>query len=292
MITSATSPLPRQILTTLLPHLRVAAAYAQTIQARIVEQPEKGHEDGIFATALTDADLSIQTFVEVLLLGYFPRLRFYGEEQGDSFNTKYFRATDFGEKGDYLVTLDPIDGTRCYADGHRNYQIILNVLNPDAVEASLIIQPAENRYYYGIRGEGAYWGVLSDPLEDCRPLKINPHNNRIYLGGGAGHFAAQISNPYQAYDVYKSYSSEIQMPAPVNILSSDYAGAILGRAHLLDGVAISFLAQEAGCIVTTHEGHPPLPLNTCQNHRLPGLLIAPTKAVHHDLCQIVQACDL
>jgi 3'-phosphoadenosine 5'-phosphosulfate (PAPS) 3'-phosphatase len=33
-----------------------------------------------------------------------------------------------GDKNDYLVTLDPIDGTQFYLDGHSNYQIILSVL--------------------------------------------------------------------------------------------------------------------------------------------------------------------
>lgn len=151
------TPTPRQILQALLPHLRVAAAYAQEIQSCIAAQPEKD-SDNIFVSALTDADLSIQTFVEVLLLGLFPTVRFHGEEHEKSHNTKYFRALDLGPQDDYLVTLDPIDGTRFYLDGHANYQIILNVLNADGFEAALVIRPAYGRYFYALRGEGLFQG--------------------------------------------------------------------------------------------------------------------------------------
>ena len=100
---------PRQILTTLLPYLKTAGAYAQQIQAQIQAQPDKADKgDNFFASALSDADLSIQTMMEVVLLGLFPQVRFFGEEYEQTYNTKYFRAIDLGEPGDYLITLDPI----------------------------------------------------------------------------------------------------------------------------------------------------------------------------------------
>ena len=274
-----------KILARLLPHLRVAAAYASHVQSQIRQQPEKG--GGLFTSVLTDADLSVQTFVEVLLLGYFPQVRFYGEEHAKSFNTRYFSSIEFGEPGDYLVTLDPIDGTRYYADGHRSYQIILNVLSGDVVEASLIIQPALHRYCYGLRGQGAYWGALEQSLDQCQPLAMAPKSQRIYLGGGAGHFGARVAAPYEPYDIYQVYSSTVPMPSMASLLDGAYAGAILGRAQVLDGVAIAFLAQEAGWIVTAHDGSPPPPLASCADYQLPGLLIAPTAAVHRDLLAIV-----
>lgn len=281
-------PSPRQILTTLLPHLKVAAAYAHEIQSRIVEQPEKDYPDNIFASALTDADLSVQTFVEVLLLGYFPQLRFYGEEHEKAFNTKYFRAIDLGPQGDYLVTLDPIDGTRFYADGHANYQIILTVLNADGFEAALLIHPAQNSYLYALRGEGAFVGQLSDGMEDCQPLKIESQDNVIYLGGGAIEFAARLPDRYRAYDLYVAYSKEIQMPNMASVLSGAYAGSILAGAQWIDGAAIAFLAQEAGCIVTTHDGSALPPLHACADYRWPGLLIATSPTVHADLLATVR----
>ena len=282
-------PSPRQILSTLLPHLRVAAAYASDIQSRIIEQPAKDYPGNIFAAALTDADLSVQTFVEVLLLGYFPQLRFFGEEHAKTFNTKYFRAIDLGPQGDYLITLDPIDGTRCYADGHSNYQIILNVLNADDFEATLFIRPSQNRYCFALRGEGAFFGALTDDMDDCQPLTIQPQNTIIHLGGGAGEFASRIRAPYAAYDLHVEYSAQTQMPTLGDLLlDGAYAGAILSRANFLDAAAIAFIAREAGCIVTTHDGDPPPPLHACEGNCWPGLFIATDQAVHDALQLVVQ----
>jgi fructose-1,6-bisphosphatase/inositol monophosphatase family enzyme len=142
-------PLPREILQTLLPHLRLAASYARQIQARITSLPAKDVEGNILAAALTDADLSIQTMVEVALLGAYPNLAFYGEEYAQSRNTKYFSSTELNTNN-YLITLDPIDGTQYYLDGFDNYQIILSILNTDSYEAVIAISPAQDCYYYSI----------------------------------------------------------------------------------------------------------------------------------------------
>ncbi|HEY9858651.1 MAG TPA: inositol monophosphatase family protein [Candidatus Obscuribacterales bacterium] len=141
------TPSPRLFLETLFPYLKVAAAYACQIQAKIVAHPAKDASDDFFAAALSDADLSIQTLVEVALLGTFPNIRFYGEEYEQSYNTQYFRSIELGPQDDYLVTLDPIDGTQFYLDGHSNYQIILSILNRDEFEAAIALSPAQNTYY-------------------------------------------------------------------------------------------------------------------------------------------------
>lgn len=57
----STSPTPQQILDTLWPFLQVAATYAHHLQAQMRVHPAKAGADNPFASALTDADLSIQT---------------------------------------------------------------------------------------------------------------------------------------------------------------------------------------------------------------------------------------
>ncbi len=169
------SPSPKDILSELLSSLKTAGAYAQQIQKRIAIHPDKYEGDHVFANALTDADLSVQTFIEVTLLAKFPSVRFYGEEYESSYNTKYFRAIDLGSQDDYLVTLDPIDGTRYYMDGHPNYLVILTVINADGFEAAIALSPANDRYYYSLRGQGTFVGTMDDDLDQCKPLKIeNP----------------------------------------------------------------------------------------------------------------------
>lgn len=282
-------PTPREILRTLLPHLRVAAGYADCIQSKIAALPAKDEGNNFFATALTDADLSIQTLIELALLGSFPQIRFHGEEYEQSRNTKYFRATDLGEPNDYLITLDPIDGTKFYLDGHDNYQIILAILNTDDFEAVIAISPATDTYYYALRGEGAYWGSLDKDLETCEPLKVaNPQPN-ILLGWDMGGLKTNLTDKYQVIDVQQDYSVSDPIPNTNAIFTSDrLTGAILRRGKFIDGGALAFLAREAGCIVTTLDGGELPSLADCQNLSLPGLIIATSNEVHRDL---VAACQ-
>jgi fructose-1,6-bisphosphatase/inositol monophosphatase family enzyme len=282
------TPSPRLILETLLPHLKVAAAYAQQIQTQIIARPHKEEQESFFAAALSDADLSIQTLVEVALLGTFPNLRFYGEEYDQSYNTKYFRAIDLGTKDDYLITLDPIDGTQFYLDGHSNYQIILSVLNCDEYEAVIAISPGENTYYYALRGQGAFQGTLEQKLDDCSPLRVAQTSPTILLGWGMDALAPKLNEHYKVLNFATSYSKEIQIPSINGILKGDLAGAVIRESKFLDGAALAFLAQKAGCIVTTFEGSPPPPLYECENYERPGLIMATSSSVHQHLLEAAE----
>lgn len=279
-------PSPREILATLLPHLRVAARYAQQIQPYIAARPSKA--GNLFAAALSDADLSIQTLVEVALLGHFPNIRFYGEEFEQAYNTKYFRAIDLGPPGDYLVTLDPIDGTQFYLDGHPNYQIILTVLDADEFAAAIALNPAHHTYYYALRNEGCWQGSLNDDLENCRPLTVNPPDPVIFLGWGLGRFAPLLQSNYRVIDIATDYSREHPVPSVNGILTGEVSGVVLRGGKFIDGAALAFLAQEAGCIITTWEGTPLPPLHTSESYSRPPLLMATSPAVHQHLLAAVR----
>ena len=285
----SSNPTPRLILATLLPYLKVAAAYAREIQPRIATLPAKELGENFFAAALTDADLAIQNLVEVVLLGTFPHLRFYGEEHQSSANTKYFRGINLVEPGDYLVTLDPIDGTQFYLDGHSNYQIILSILNTDDFEAVLAISPAEEVYFYALRGEGAFQGKLEVDLNACRPLEIVATEPRLLLGWGMSELAPFLSQEYEVIDVANSYSAQRQIPNLNGILNGDLAGAVIEAGKFIDGAALAFLAREAGCLVTTLEGSTPPPLSECQDYSQPGLIVAASESVHQDLLSAWQS---
>ncbi|MFW9264857.1 inositol monophosphatase family protein [Nostoc sp. CALU 546] len=285
----STKPTTRLILETLLPHLKVAAAYANVLQPKIAALPAKEQGNNFFSAALTDADVAIQNLVEVVLLGTFPDIRFYGEEYESSNNTKYFRATDLGSEGDYLVTLDPIDGTKFYMDGHSNYQIILSILNSDDFEAVIAISPAQNIYFYAIRGEGAFKGTLEMNLEACAPLQIISAKPSILLGWGMNAIAPLLKDRYQVLDIATDYSSDIQIPNLNGIFSGDLSGAVIKSGKFIDGAALAFIAREAGWIVTTLDGSTLPPLHTCQNYSLPGLIVAASKSVHQDLLLAMQS---
>jgi fructose-1,6-bisphosphatase/inositol monophosphatase family enzyme len=296
------NPSPREILATLLPHLRLAAGYARQIQTKIATLPAKGAGDNFFAAALTDADLSIQTLVEVALLAKFPRLSFYGEEYEQSRNTKYFGSTTLGRQDDYLITLDPIDGTKFYLDGFDNYQIILSILNRDHFEAAIAISPAQDCYYYALRGEGIYRGSLDADLDDCIPWRLIDGEDRrenktiinpkpvILLGWGMAHLKPALIDKYQVIDLENCYSSEIKLPNYNGIFSGDIIGWATKRGKFIDSAAIAFMSQEAGCIVTDFNGLSLASLHTCQDYSYNGAVVGASKKVHQDLLSACQNC--
>ena len=284
------TPTPRQILETVLPSLRLAAGYARHIQARISAQPDKTGPN-MYSTALTDADLSIQTFVEVVLLGSFPTIRFFGEEFEQSYNTKYFRAIDLGPDTDYLVTLDPIDGTLFYMDGFPNYQIILTVLNADDFEAVIAVSPAEDCYYYALRGQGTFINQLDNDLDAGQPLKIPP-KDAVFLGTRMSGMRSKLSDSYHTISAVEDYSREKGIPSVNGILKGDLGGVILAAGKFIDGAALAFLAREAGCIVTDHHGQALPRLDQCRDYQWPGVAISTSKAMHQDLISALDGFDI
>ncbi|NEP61223.1 MAG: inositol monophosphatase family protein, partial [Symploca sp. SIO2G7] len=247
---------PREILDALLPSLKIAAGYARKIQMSIASHPDKFDSENFFATALTDADLSIQTFIEVTLLSLFPDIRFYGEEFEKTYNTKYFRSIELGPQNDYLVTLDPIDGTRFYMDGHPSYQIIFTVLNADGFEAVIALSPALNRFYYSLRGQGTFYGTLADDIDSAQPLKIEAPKNQVLLGWALNHLADPLKGSFDIISVKTDYSREVAIPNTNGLLTGDLTGAILAVGQFIDGGALSWMAQEMGYIISDHHGNP------------------------------------
>ena len=281
-------PSPREILQTLLPQLRVAAGYARQIQNKIIALPDKDAGGNFLSAALTDADLSIQTIVEVALLGTFPELAFYGEEYEQSRNTKYFVATELNKGSDYLVTLDPIDGTQYYLDGFDNYQIILSILNAERYEAVIAIYPARDCYFYTLKDTGVYEGKLERDLDECQPLKINNPSPNILLGWGMAHLKPGLQHKYRVIDIENAYSSAQQFPNYNGIFSGDLIGWVTKRGKFIDSAALAFMAQQNGCIVTGFDGIPLPPLRSCKNYSYEGAIVANSAELHQDLLAACQ----
>lgn len=281
-------PSPKEILSELLPFLKVAGTYAQEIQKRISIHPDKYDGDHLFANALTDADLSIQTFIEVTLLAKFPNVRFYGEEYEQTYNTKYFRAIDLGDQGDYLVTLDPIDGTRYYMDGHPNYLVMMTVVNADGFEAAIALSPANNCYYYALRGQGTFIGSMEDSLDECKPLKIEDPGEKVVLGTALSPIADRVRSHYPVIDLKTEYSSELPVPPINGLLTGEVAGVILASAQFIDTAALAWMASEMGYPMTTYEGEPLPKPSECENYRITEVIVSANQTMQNKLIEIMR----
>ncbi|MEM6451184.1 MAG: inositol monophosphatase family protein [Cyanobacteria bacterium P01_D01_bin.105] len=286
---SSISHTPKEILATLLPFLKVASAYAAQIQQGISARPDKYDGEHLFANALTDADLSIQTFMEVVLLAKFPNMRFYGEEYETTYNTKYFRAIDLGPQGDYLITLDPIDGTLYYKDGHPNYLVMLTILNADEFEAAIALSPANDCYYYSLRNQGTFKGAMADDLDDCKPLKIEDPGETVLLGWALSHLADEARSQFSSViDIKTDYSQETPVPPINGLLTGEVAGVMLASAQFIDTAALAWMASEMGYYISTFDGSALPLLSACENYRRQEIIVSATKKMQKQLIQIAQ----
>jgi hypothetical protein len=111
----------------------------------------------------------------------------------------------------------------------------------------------------------------------------------VYLGGTLSHLAAPLRQHFRVIYLPTDYSPTVVVPNHTGILDGSLMGSVLAPAHWIDGAAIAFLAQEAGCIVTTLTGDPLPPLHTCPAYYRPGVVIGTTPAVHQRLLEIITA---
>lgn len=275
----------RQILHTILPYLKTAGDYAFQIQSRIAEQPDKVDMPNFFAAALSDADLSVQTFVEVALLAHFPKIRFFGEEYEKSYNTKYFSSIELGQDDELLVTLDPIDGTRFYLDNFPNFQIILTVLNQDGYEGVLALSPAKKEYFYALKGEGTFRGHWDDGMESCQlmSVSIDSEHPKLLLGFAMQSWAEKMQQDFTLIKVAEDYSAQELIPNVNGLLTGDLEGAVLAKGNWIDGGAIAFLVEEAGGRVTDLEGNPLPSLTQCEDRHFSGMIIATSGDIHQKI---------
>ena len=270
------------IIKTLLPTIKLAGDYACNIQSQIQAQPEKSeHGDNFYATALSDADLTIQTTIELAMLARFPQLHFFGEEYQKSYNTKYFKSIAFGNENDILVTLDPIDGTRPYLDGLPCFSIVLSIIKNRQYEAVFVLQPSRKHYFYALREKGAFIADMDKDLSLAQPLTLQSLNSQqIYLSFGLQHQIEIFSPEFTTWCSATDYNPKQIFPHYLDFLQGNLAGFVIAKGNLIDSAAFAFICQEAGAIVTLFDGDSFEPFENVNNMRINGLIIAPNNHIH------------
>jgi fructose-1,6-bisphosphatase/inositol monophosphatase family enzyme len=258
----------------------VAGRYALSVQHRVAHQSLKSQYDNVFAQALTDADLSVQGFIEVSLLAEFPEVGFFGEEESHSLNMKYFPAD-----APYTVYLDPIDGTRYYQDGSPLFNVILMVVHDQKIEAAVVAMPARDRYFWGIRGRGTYCAnhqqVVTAPEHDIfgHPVTLNPKSD-IVLSNGMPEVS--LGKDWSHIDVLEAYSPGFDR-CITDVLAGQ-ARAVFGReAGLIDWGAIGFLVKEAGGVVSDLTGQALGPIDKEGDFKYPSFLAVADLSAHAQL---------
>ncbi len=143
-----------------------------------IEQVRK--EDGSPSTAV---EVEMEQLARRKLRAFFPEAVFFGEELGDE-----------PKQSEYLLVIDPIDGTRNFLAGFGNYSITLGILRGKIPLFSLVCAPVSGEMYFRIGNEQSFLFLIPErgkspelhplPLftpSDDKPILVNLHPSRKAL---------------------------------------------------------------------------------------------------------------
>lgn len=233
-----------------LPVLVTAGDFAREIQPRISGPAQKPGQNP-WVQAITDADQSVQTFVEVATLARFPTAGFYGEEQEQSRNARYFPL-----EAPTMVWLDPINGTFLYKNQQPGWDIILSITHQGRLLAAISYMPVRERFYLAIRGHGAFIGDRhSRRLGDLARL-TTVAGSTVCLTYQAPEALARLRGQWDAFDIVDDYDPERGFDNLNDLFTGRLGAYASNSADLLDWGAMAFIVSQAGGTASALDGRP------------------------------------
>jgi myo-inositol-1(or 4)-monophosphatase len=214
---------------------------------------------------VTAADVEIDRLLHERLIGAFPDDAWLSEERADD-QTRLQRRR--------VWVVDPIDGTRAFANGLPEFAISIALLVEGAPVLGAVVNPATGECFEAERGCGAWQAGLRlrvsahDRLEGARLLSTRTEMRRR-------HWPALM--PEAAFTDLSSLAYKLALVA-----AGRFDGLISRRAsHDWDLAAAQLLIDQAGGVLTTADGAH-LALNQPEL-RHAGLVAAGTEALHRAL---------
>lgn len=267
---------PQEIITYLLPFVATAGSYSAQIQKEVGMHDAKPGET-IFHSALSDADVTIQAYIEVALLAKFPHVSFFSEEQEQSLNRKYF-ADDY----ELEVLLDPIDGTRSYVDSREQYQVIVTIHDRTQIVGAICHMPRRGHCYTAVRGGGAF--ILTEE-EVRRAAQGKRHSVAGALGPvlvfNRPDLVEKLSPHVEVVDLLTSYLETPGEHNMTDLIEGRASATLHAPCQGIDGGALALIASEAGAVVSDFSGKPLASFRTCPKRTVPDSLVATSAELHN-----------
>ncbi len=211
----------------------VAGAAVLQIQRSDITISRKSNRD-----IVTQADLLANDILKEQLLAHWPQAGWLSEESVDD-------AARLQKKQVWII--DPIDGTKEYAQGIPEYALSAALVEQGVVLLAAVFNPAKNELFLAERGVGAWLGA---ERIHCR----STNQNRFSLLASRSEFDRGEWAAFQQHDVQVVGSIAYKLA----LVAAGKADATfsLGPKNEWDIAAGVLLVQEAGGIVTNQNGLP------------------------------------
>jgi len=276
-----------QIIEYLMPFVATAGSYSAAVQGRVDVHEAKGGPTA-FHHALSDADISIQGYLEVALLAKYPEVSFFSEEQSKSLNAKYFP-----KDSELEVLLDPIDGTRAYISQREHYQIIVTLHDHKQIVGAMCYMPRLGRCYVASRGRGAFIRTH----QQCRAGEIGERLNVTQSVGPVLVFnrpdlverlgtALEVRDLVKEFEAYR-HGQTTDIHYSTDLLGQRASSVISAPAQAIDGGALAFIALEAGAIVSDEQGRELSSFRSSPDRTLPCVVASANATVHAQVLRLL-----
>ena len=189
---------------------------------------------------VTQADLEVETAIRDMIAERFPSDAVTGEEHGEG-------------SGDRVWVVDPIDGTRNFADGVPIWGTLLALQVDGRSVLGLIAAPALGERYEGVRGGGARWNgralrVSERKLDDAFVVYSSAHD---WIEGPRHEAFAELVRDARRTRGFGDFWGHM-------LVARGAADVMIEPAlRVWDWAPIAVIVEEAGGRVTTFEGDPP-----------------------------------
>lgn len=219
---------------------------------------------------VSEADLAVDTFLKETLLAARPGYGWLSEESADERVQHSYRRS---------FVVDPIDGTRGFIDGSKNWCISIAVIEGDRPVAGVLACPAKGEYYSAAKGGSARLNneiikaVTKGPKVISCPTSLQSHlpeasRHKFQLAGYI---------PSLAYRIALVAKGDIDL--------------VLVRAncHDWDIAAADIILAQSGGVLSDKEGQDVRYGTSPYRH---GFLIAVTAETDGDMLDIVDKAAL
>jgi fructose-1,6-bisphosphatase/inositol monophosphatase family enzyme len=211
-----------------------------------------------------------------VLLARFPELHYFSEEQEQSLNKKYFKATSSIE-----ILLDPIDGTRPYIDGREFYQIIVTLHDEKEIVGAISYMPRRDRCYLASKGTGAFMLTREDIAHGRPGVRWDVTKGKgPALVFNSPHLVERLSRSLEVKDLVTSYVEEPGRHYSTDLIEGTASAVVHHTCQGIDGGALAFIAAEAGALVTDFHGQAIPSFRSVASRVLRDVIVAVSPTVH------------
>ena len=268
----------------LLPHFVIAGRLACRVQDDIIASGNRNIDTkpgDRFTEALTDADIIVETHLGTVILANIEDATFYGEEHERDRVSNYFPKS-----APYLITLDPIDGTRYFEDGLPIFSIILTICTENRIVGSVVYVPRKETFYIAAEKSGAFTTTAADVARrdwltpytaPSRAPVVVIYKNDLHLEPPLRAEGFDVVNQHRDYD-----GSLTWRRTNLGLFTGEVVGKIISNAQLIDAAAMAYIIGQAGGATSSTAFDP-------ETKRVPGyLVVGVTPGIYKKLAQIVE----